>query len=339
MLYQNLEKLCTLAGVSGCEDAVREELLRMVEGQGMCRVDPLGNLLGFKKGKRAPAKKLLLSAHMDEVGLIITHIGEDGLLKFATVGGIDKRVIPGRAVRIGAQQVFGVVGVKPVHLKPAEEREKAHELDALYIDIGATTREQAQEQVTLGDRAVFVSHYCTFGDGFLRGRALDDRAGCALLVELLQSELEYDTHFAFTVQEETGTTGAKTAANQIAAEIGIVVETTTACDIPDLPPEKVVCSLGKGPVISFMDRGTIYDAKLYAQALEIAKLQQISCQSKAGVYGGNEARSIQTAGSGTRMLAVSIPCRYLHTPSCVAKKTDIEESLRLLKALIGAFGE
>ena len=232
-----------------------------------------------------------------------------------------------------------MIGTKATHLKSAEERGKAAAFDALCIDIGAKTRGEAEALVSPGDCAVFDSRYVLFGDGFLRGRALDDRVGCALLVELLLSEqLPYDLHAAFTVQEETGTTGAKTAAAQICPDIAIAVETTTACDIPGTPPEKTVCSLKKGPVISFMDRGTIYDAALYARAMQAAAASGIACQPKQGVFGGNEARSVQTAGNGARVLAVSVPCRYLHTPSCVASRFDIDETLRLLRLLIDVFG-
>ncbi len=336
MLYETIRKLSEIPGVSGCEEPVRYEILRQIEGHCIYKVDALGNILAFKKGRKTPAHTLMLSAHMDEVGLIITFVEESGLLRFATVGGIHQSVIDGKSVQIG--DTFGVIGTKAVHLKTAEEKDKAPELDALFIDIGAADRAQAETYVTPGDRAVFTSQYCEFGDGFLRGRALDDRVGCALMIGLIRSELEYDTHFAFTVQEETGTTGAKTAAQQTGAEIAIVVETTTACDIPGVSADKQVCALKKGPVLSFMDRGTVYDAGLYARALEAAKENGIACQSKAGVYGGNEARSVQTAGSGARVLAVSVPCRYLHTPSCVANRFDIDETGRLLGVLIAEFG-
>ena len=331
MRYETIETLSKLPGVSGCEQAVRYEILRQIEGHCIYRVDALGNILAFKKGQQAPRQKLLLSAHMDEVGLIITFAEESGLLRFATVGGIDLRTLPGKTVQIG--KTFGVIGMKPIHLKSAEEKDKAPKLDDLYIDIGALDAQDALAQVSLGDRAVFHSRYCPFGDGFLRGRALDDRVGCALLIELIHSRLAYDTHFAFTVQEETGTTGAKTAAAQVGPDIGIVIEATTACDIPDAPPQKVVCALKKGPVLSFMDRGTIYDNALYQQALSLAQTHGIACQPKAGVYGGNEARSVQVAGGGVRMLAVSVPCRYLHTPSCVVNRFDIDETARLLALL------
>ena len=337
MLYENIERLSALPGVSGREEAVRAALLELLDGRCDCKVDALGNLLAFKRGAKKPANRLMFSAHMDEVGLIVTYIDDTVLLRFVAVGGMDRRTAVGKTVRIGKTR--GVIGTKATHLKSAEERGKAAAFDALCIDIGAKTRGEAAGLASPGDCAVFDSRYALFGDGFLRGRALDDRVGCALLVELLLSEqLPYDLHAVFTVQEETGTTGAKTAAAQICPDIAIAVETTTACDIPGTPPEKTVCSLKKGPVISFMDRGTIYDAALYARAMQAAAASGIACQPKQGVFGGNEARSVQTAGNGARVLAVSVPCRYLHTPSCVANRFDIDETLRLLRLLIDVFG-
>lgn len=331
MIYELLERLSGLPGVSGCEEAVRYEILRQIEGHCIYRVDALGNILAFKKGRQTPPQTRLFSAHMDEVGLIVTFIEEDGLLRFTTVGGIDARVLTGKSVLIGS--IPGVIGTKAMHQKSADERGKAANISDMYIDIGAQDRVQAQAAVQPGDRAVFRSRYIAFGDGFLQGKALDDRAGCALLIQLIQSEIEYDTHFAFTVQEETGTSGAKTAAAQIQPRLGFVVETTTACDIPDTPEDRVVCRLGQGPVLSFMDKGTIYDLNLYQYVFDLAKTQGIHVQSKLGVYGGNEARSIQTAAEGARMLAISLPCRYLHTQSCVLQRTDLEETARLLSAL------
>lgn len=333
MMFELLETLSGLPGVSGCEEAVRYEILRRIEGQCIYRVDPLGNILAFKKGRETPPQTRMFSAHMDEVGLVVTYIEDCGLLRFAAVGGIEPQVLTGKMVDIG--DTPGVIGTKAMHQKSADERGTAVPVTDMYIDIGAKDRSEAEQVVSPGDRAVFRSHYRPFGNGFIQGKALDDRAGCALLIQMIRSELRYDTHFAFTVQEETGTTGGRTAAQQIQPGIAFVVETTTACDIPDTPENRVVCRLGRGPVLSFMDKGAVYDIKLYQRALELAKEQNIRCQSKLGVYGGNEARSVQIAGAGARTLAVSLPCRYLHTPSCVLHRDDMTEALRMLTALAG----
>lgn len=339
MLIETLKQLSGIPGVSGNEEQVRYEILKLIEGHCIYRVDALGNILAFKKGANEPKNKLLFSAHMDEVGLIVTYVEEDGLLRFETVGGINRRTLVGRAVRIGKSGIAGVIGTKAVHLKSADEKDKTPEVKNLTIDIGAKDHADAMAHVMPGDRAVFhAAGFAPLGDRLLRGRALDDRAGCALLIEMIRSDLVYDTHFAFTVQEETGCTGARTAAAQIAPDFAVAVETTTACDIPDTPSHQVVCALDKGPVLSFMDKGTIYDTCFYRVARSLADREGIAVQSKEGVFGGNEARSIQTAGAGARVLAVSLPCRYLHTPSCVLSRFDLEQTRLLLSSLVSEIG-
>jgi len=331
--------LSDIPGVSGCEQAVRDEIIALIKDH--CEryeVDALGNLIAFKKGERAPLKRIMLSAHMDEVGLIVTHIEEDGLLRFATVGGIDSRVLFGKAVEIGPSRLCGVIGGKAVHHLTEKEKEAVPEPESLLIDVGATDRAEAEKHVSPGDFAVFSGGFADLGENCLMGRALDDRAGCALLVELLRSPLPYDCHFAFTVQEETGCTGAMTAAYAVAPDIGIVVETTTAADIAGVPAGKKICELGGGPVLSYMDRGTVYDKALYDLAFEIAGESGIPAQTKSAVVGGNESRSVQAAGRGAKVLAVSLPCRYLHSPSLLIHKGDVEHTLRLLAALIQKLG-
>lgn len=337
-LLQTIEYLSGLAGVSGDEDAVREAIIELLDGCCTLRTDPLGNLIAHKKGRQTPSKRLLFSAHMDEVGFIITHIEENGLLRFAPVGGIDSRVVFGKSVRIGEQRLPGVIGAKALHQCSDEEKETPAKLSDLYIDIGAESREQAEEFVLPGDRAIFDSPFLRFGDGKILAKALDDRAGCALLVHLAKSDLPYDCTFSFTVQEETGCTGGVTAGYTAAPDIAVAIETTTASDIAGVPEDKTVCALGKGPVVSFMDRGAIYDHALYRLALSAAEKRRIPIQAKEGVYGGNESRSLQVAGNGAQVMAVSLPCRYLHSPSCVIQQDDIDSTYRLLEALIEELG-
>jgi len=334
-----IKRLGDTPGVSGCEHAVREEIISLIKD--CCdsyMVDALGNLLVFKKGAKMPKRRMMLSAHMDEVGLIITHIEDDGLLRFANVGGIDPRVLFGKAVEIGPGRVCGVIGGRAVHHLTENEMQALPEPDKLAIDIGASDKQQAEEYVSPGDCAVFSSPCVEVGEDYLLGRAFDDRAGCALLVQLLRSPLPYDCHFAFTAQEETGCTGAQTASYTIAPEIGIAVETTTAGDIAGVPPDRQACKLGGGAVISFMDRGTVYDKELYHLALDLAEEKGIKAQAKTAVAGANDSQSIQKAKGGARVMAISIPCRYLHSPSLLIHKDDVTETYKMLAALIEKLG-
>lgn len=333
MKLDTIKQLSLINGVSGDEGAVREAILKKIEGHCEYQLDALGGILAFKKGNKRPKNRVLLSAHMDEVGFIITFIEEDGALRFAPVGGVDPLVTVGKAVRVGKGGHRGVVGLKPIHLLEGEEKNKPPRMEDLLIDIGAKSEKDAKKYVSIGERVAFESDFIEFGQGLIKSKALDDRAGCALLIELICGTLEYDCSFGFTVQEENGCIGGKTIAYLAKADIGIAVETTTAGDIAEVPEHKKVCKLGCGPVVSFMDRGTVYDAELYRDALAAAQEAGIPHQPKRGVAGGNESRSVQTARAGARVLAVSMPCRYLHSPSCVLNESDMENTLRLLHLL------
>ncbi len=323
-----LKELCMLNGTSGREHAVRDYIISKIPSDCKYTVDRLGNIICEKKGKKRAKNKVMLSAHMDEVGFIITYITEDGMLKFNTVGGIDERVVFGRSVTLQSG-AHGVIGSKAFHQLTADEREKVPKIEDLYIDIGAYTKKEAQTVANFGDSAYFDSDYIEFGDGFVKAKALDDRAGCMMLLELLNSKVEYDLTVAFVVQEEVGTRGSGVAAFNIKPDYAIVLESTTASDIPNTPDNKKVCKLGEGAVVSYMDRGTVYDMELYKKAFEVAKKNGIKCQTKTVVAGGNDAAAIHKSGAGVRTLAISVPTRYIHSPSSVAKLEDIDSVKRL----------
>ena len=306
-----LERLCCARGISGFEEAVREIILKEIRPYADCvEITPLGNILAFKKGKRRAKTKLMLNAHMDEVGMTVTYIEENGLLRFSTVGGIDRRVLCGKPVTVG-EHIPGVIGAKPIHLLTSEEREKAVPVKDLYIDIGALTRQEAEAVVSPGDPVTFDSLFDTT-HGMIKSRALDDRAGCVILIDLIKKSLPYDMLFAFVVQEETGLNGSKTAAYIADPEAAIVVESTTAADIAGVPEDKRVCHVGAGPVISFMDRRTIYDRAYYQMAFDAAQETGVSCQTKQAVAGGNDAGAIHVARGGVRTVAVSLPLSLIH---------------------------
>ncbi len=333
-MIDNIIKLSQIAGVSGREEKVAAEILAQLEGVCHTHVDPLGNIIAYKEGKTKANKKIMLSAHMDEVGFIITYIDGSGLLKFSTCGGIDAKVVVGRRVLVGDNNLVGLIGMKATHQKSQEEKDNAPSLDSLYIDIGAKDKAEAETLVKLGDRAVFDCEKVELGGGMFAHKALDDRAGCGLMIELLKNYDEIDYYCAFTVQEETGLTGAVVAGNTVQPDVNIAIETTTAGDVGGVPVDKQVCRVGRGPVVSFMDKGTIYDSELYHSITNLAKEKSIPVQTKEGVYGGNESRAMQVAGKGVRVAAVSMPCRYLHSAYCVLKDSDITDTYKLLEAAI-----
>ncbi len=323
-----LKDLCLLNGTSGREDAVRNYIIEKIKDKCEYSVDVLGSVIAFKKGKKAPDKKVLVAAHTDEVGFIITDITDDGYLRFAPVGGIDAAVVLGRRVDING--IKGVVGAKAVHLLSDDEKKNEPAFDKLAIDIGAADKAEAEKAVSLGDCAYFASDYCEFGDGFIKSKALDDRIGCMLMIELINSDLEYDTYFCFNVQEEVGLRGSGCSAYAVKPDVAVILESTTAADIDGVTGGDKCCVLGKGPVVSFMDGRTIYDKQIFDLAFEVAKENNIKIQTKTKIAGGNDAGTIQKSGAGCRVAAVSLPCRYIHSGSSVVKIGDIEETRRFL---------
>lgn len=323
-----VKKLCLLDATSGDEGAVRNAIIEEIKDFCEYKIDNLGNIIAFKKGKNTPSRKIMLDAHMDEVGLIITSATADGFLKFSTVGGIDTGVLISRRVKINGN-ISGVVGLKPVHLCHGDEGKKLPKADDLYIDIGAKCKEEALSLVSLGDTAVMCGDFIKTGDKIL-SKALDDRIGCAILISLIKEESEYDFYASFSVQEEVGLRGAKVSAFAVNPDFAIILEGTTAADIADVAEEKQVCNLGLGAAVSFMDRSTLYDRELYNLALS----SSIPCQSKRFVSGGNNAGAVHLSREGVRTVAISVPCRYIHSASSVADTKDIDSAYKLAKHLI-----
>ena len=333
---ENLEALSLAAGTSGDEAAIKKLIYDEVIGYPDCtaKTDNAGNLIVSKKGKKARKNRLMFSAHMDEVGFIITHIDENGFLKFSNVGGIDSRVIVGKRVRVGKDGIPGLLGSKAIHMVKKDEFENPTKTDDLYIDIGADTKEEAEKLVFLGDRAVFDSDFEKFGEDCVMGKALDDRAGCAVLMELLKEEAEYDITVCFTTREEVGGNSAGNAAFAVDPDIAVVVEATSAGDFPSVPGEKFVCKQGLGPVVSFRDNGTLYDMELYRHIMELCEQKNIPAQTKHGICGFNDAKFIHQARAGIRPVAVSLPARYIHTASNVIDERDMHYMTDLAMAII-----
>lgn len=315
-MIKYLEDLCRLNAVSGNEENVRNYILEKIENFAEVKIDNSGNIIAFKKGKKS-GKKIMVDAHMDEVGIIISGYTADGFLKFQTVGSILPATIFCKQVIIN-DTIKGVVGAKPIHLTKGEEGKKCPDTSALYIDIGAKNREEAESKVPLGSTGVMISDFLKINDKIL-SKALDDRIGCAVLIKLLQTYENFDFYATFTTGEEIGLRGAKTAAFGIDPEYAIILEGTTAADIDGVEESKRVCYLSKGPAVSFMDNTTLYDKKIYETAINSG----IKCQTKAFVSGGNNAGSIHTSRSGVKSITLSAPCRYIHSASSVADINDI----------------
>lgn len=339
-MLETIKSLCALNGVSGTEDSVRDYIKnRVATCADDIKTDVMGNLIVFKKGRKTPSKSVMLTAHMDEVGVIITGYTDDGYLKFDCVGGIDRRVLIGKTVYIGQDNIFGVIGNKAVHLVRKEDREKIPQLEEMSIDIGVKSREEAKKRVTLGDTGAFDPSFQAFGNGFVKAKALDDRFGCAVMIGLLESELPVDCTFVFAVQEEVGNRGALGAAFHVAPDIALIVETATTADLPSIPSSKKVTSVGKGVVIPFMDKSTIYNRELFGMLTALADAHGIPWQTKTMVAGGTDASAVQRSRAGVMTAAIAASVRNLHSQASVACLSDFEAVAKLAALFLQEIGE
>lgn len=334
-MLETVKTLCSLSGVSGWEDEVRAYLMEQARPYAAgLRVDAMGSLIVFKAGKKLTGNKLMVCAHMDEVGLMVKRVTDDGYLKFGCVGGIDRKILLGKPVLAGPNKVPGVIGLKPFHLLSDGEEKKVPRVEDLYIDIGAKDKADALSKVSLGDVCVFAGDCVEFGNGLLKAKAIDDRVGCAAMLELIRRDLPMDCVFVFTAQEEVGTRGAFGASFAVTPEIALVLEGTTAADSPAQPPSRKVCAPGQGPVIPFMDNGTIYDRGLFERLRKLAEDNGIPWQTKHYISGGTDARTVQRSKAGVRACGISAAVRYLHAPSSVASIRDMEQMVRLAELFI-----
>jgi endoglucanase len=339
-----LEKLSNARGVSGNEAEVREILIDAIKDRvDEYRVDTIGNLITLKKAKGArpsaslrmrSALKVMLAAHMDEVGLMIVHHESNGHLRFAKVGGIDDRVLPSKVVLIGKDKIPGVIGVKPIHLLKQKEREQVMDVDSMTIDIGAKTKEEAQGAVKIGDYATFATEFAEMGDGLVKGKALDDRAGCTVLAEILKREYPFDVYGVFTAQEEVGARGAWVAAYAIEPDYAFALEGTVCDDSPKEKDVSPVTRIGAGPAITIADNSMIADRRLVNLLVETAKENRIPYQFKQAIAGGTDAGRIALTKEGVPSAVVAVPARYIHSPVSLLSKQDFENTIALMtKAL------
>jgi endoglucanase len=342
-----LERLSSAHGVSGREKDVRAILLEEIRGRiDECRVDAMGNLIARKKGTGASRLRVLLAAHMDEVGFMITQVDDNGLLRFDKVGGIDDRVLPARSVYVGEARVPGVIAVKPVHLVEKGERDKVMEAKSLAIDIGASSKAEAERLVQRGDCAVFAADFRTLaGEGSVwrtvQGKAFDDRAGCAIVAELLKERYPFDLSAAFTVQEEVGLRGARVAAYAENPQVAIVLECTGANEVPTNRDVSPNTRIGQGPAISMRDGSSIADPRLVEHVGAAARSLGIRHQYRQPMNGGTDAAAIQRTRAGVASITISVPARYIHTAAAIMDLNDFDLTIQLareaLQRLPGSF--
>ena len=328
-----LEKLCNACAVSGDEGEVRKIVLEELKGHaGDVRVDALGNVLVTRSGSGKKRLKVMVSAHMDEVGFMLVADDGEGLFRFETVGGIDVRQLPGKAVLIGKDHLPGVIGARPIHLTTAEERKQNIPLDALRIDIGP-----GGGKVKAGDRATFATRFKRNGP-VLIAKAFDNRLGVVTLLELVKNApANIDLLAAFTVQEEIGLRGAKVAAYTFNPDLAIVVDATPANDLPSWDGEENISfntKLGLGPAIYIADGNTFSDPRLVRHLSETAQTEGIPVQFRQPGGGGTDAGAIHKARAGVPSVSVSVPHRYSHTAASIARLDDWKNTLALLHAAL-----
>ncbi len=332
---QLLERLCNATAVSGDEHEVRQIVLEEVKPfADKVKVDALGNVLVTKLGKGENRVRVMLAAHMDEIGLMIVKKHDGDLFEFVCVGGIDERQLPGKAVLVGREHLPGVIGAKPIHMTTAKERKNKIKLSSLRIDLGG----DVGDKVKPGDRVTFATRFTNLGYSIC-AKALDDRFGVATLIDLIKNAPEnIDLLAAFTVQEEVGLRGARVAAYAFDPDMAIALDSTPANDLPHWDDEdenvRYNTRLDAGPAIYVMDGATIADRRLIHWLVGAAEDEDIPYQIRQPGGGGTDAGVIHRTRSGIPSVSVSVPARYAHTAASIARMDDWANTLRLLHAAL-----
>ncbi len=333
-----LRKLSNAYGPPGYEDEAREILRVELEGVAdETRVDKLGNIIFTHRGEKGKTL-IMLAAHTDEVGFLVRYIEDMGYLRLHTWG-IVPNLLPGQRLILRGKKgdLRGVIGTKPPHIMSEEERKKPVILDDLFVDIGTCTREEAEAKGAYeGMTGVFDVEFLDLGDGYVRGKALDDRAGCYVMAEVFKSLKGSPCNVVAvgTVQEEVGLRGSKTAAYQVNPDYGLALEGTFAVDMPGMAPHMVPASLRKGPVVTIADASVIAHPKVLKAITEAAEEGKIPYQFKKIPSGGTDAGSIHLTRGGVPSGTIAVPCRYIHGPASITTVDDIENTIRLVEAFI-----
>lgn len=344
-----LEQLSNAFGVSSVEGDVRRIILKAVKPYAdEWRVDTMGNLFVTRRARspqtsEVSSLRVMVTAHMDEVGFMISEIKSNGRLKFKPIGGFDRRVLLGKAVIVGKERVPGVIGLKPVHLLHDGEYDRVDKIDSMYIDIGASNSD-ANGKVNAGDFATFATRFGYLGgqsrqrkdQGLVKGKAFDDRAGCAVLIELLKGDYPVDLIAVFTVQEEIGLRGARVGAYTANPDLAFILECTAADDLPALDEDvpEGFPRLGDGPAITMMDRSFIADRRLVDLLVNTAETEGLPYQFKRPGIGGTDAGAVHLARKGVPSVAVSIPARYIHSPAAILDLADFWNTVKLMQATL-----
>lgn len=332
----DLKTLTEINAPSGHEQAIRRALLEELRAKGhKPYIDRMGNVICVKEGKGpAPRKRVLVAAHMDEVGLIVTGHAEGGFLKVNQAGGVDPRVLISKRVLVGDAGIPGVIGAVAIHLQSPADRARVMGYKDITVDIGANDKKEAEQKAPIGTYISFDTPYVEYGEGYACAKAFDDRVGCWSILRLLEEDLNCDLIAAFTSEEEVGCRGAAGAAFTQEPDVGIILEGTTCNNLGNVPEVSQVCKTGEGVAVSFMDGASIANRELFRKALQVAEKEGIPHQVKSSVSGGNDGGAVQRAREGVPVVVLSVPCRYIHSPSTVIKLSDAESQFELCKALL-----
>ena len=339
VLADTLEKLSNACGVAGREEEVRSLMKNFLKPYvDEVKEDKLGNIIGIKKGKKN-ASKVMLAAHMDEIGLLVKTISKEGFIQFAKIGGIDDRILLAQKVIVYTEKgpLHGIIGSKPPHIQKEEERKKIITCDELFIDIGAENREEAEKMgVRIGDPIGFDIKFAKVGKSIVVGKAFDDRVGCAVMVEAMKrlEKTECTVYAVGTVQEEVGLRGATTAAFGIYPDVGIALDVTIAGDVPGVREVEAPIKLGKGPSIEIADMGLIAHPKVVRLLVDAAEENKIPYQLETGLPGSTDAARISLTREGVPSGVISIPTRYIHSPSSLLSLEDAEKTVKLTVAAV-----
>lgn len=327
-LLQLLETLTALNGTSGYEDAVCDFITGTLTQNGIPYYkDRLGNVI-VSVGDTPD--RIALFAHMDEVGFGVRGFTEDGMIKFAPIGGVTDKILFSTPVVIGDRKIPGVIGNIPKHLQE-KKTENETKIPDMMIDIGATSKKDAMESVRIGDPIYWQSDFVRFGDGLIKAKALDDRVGVAVILALLLTK-QYSFTAVFTTREEIGIIGAKTATPLITPQKAVVLEVTTCADMPGV--QEPTTKLGQGVALSVMDGGSVADSEWNKAVWQMAEKHKVPIQKKLTTKGGNDAGAVSYISGGIPATALSLPGRYIHSPVSVISQADLYAMYQLTEILL-----